>query len=229
MHERKFNHACSHCGKDSSFSIISSQFVSGETKDRQYAMLMCDSCNQIMFFIFERKDEEIRGVHGKGRIRPSSLVSDPLPRDTTENQKFLIQVHGFDIADFYPRRPYRLHEAIPQYIAQDYAEAMKCFDSSCFKATVAMCRRTMQSICKDKGADRKLMLDKQIEAVVPSDLADYSHEIRHWGNIGSHPDEDITEVKPEEARTMLEFIDLVFDRLYINPHKLRQSKEKRGK
>lgn len=232
MSERKFTHVCSHCGKEPSFSILQYELVlANEWLDNKlYAMMKCDACYEIMLFIFQNKPPERK--KDNGRI-PMPWVSSPaggsLYREKpTLEQEFSQARAGLIVVDFYPKRPYRSHEAVPKNIADDYGEALKCFDSGCYKATVAMCRRTMQAVCKDKKAP-KLPLEKQIDAVVDGELRDYSHEIRHWGNIGGHPDEDIQEVEPDEAKTMLEFISLVFDRLYIYPYKLQQSKTKRGK
>jgi hypothetical protein len=70
-------------------------------------------------------------------------------------------------------------------------------------------------------------LYQRIDSVIPQDLKDLVHEIRFWGNIGAHPDDKITNIKKEDAETILDFAEKMFWYLFIMPSEIQKTKNRR--
>lgn len=144
----------------------------------------------------------------------------------------------FDIVDTYPKYISKRHESIPEYIWIDYLEACKCYDVGAFKATVVMCRRMMQNVCLNRGANKKdsegkrISLRNQIKEAFPEKEYSLSRkiaeEIKYLGDYGAHPQDDgIDNVKAEDSKEMLDFAYSILEIAYINPWKLEKRLEKR--
>lgn len=167
----------------------------------EYSIKTCDNCGRVTYFIFHEDRE------GSRRGRRNILV---------------------ELIDYYPKRTYRGHESIPSNIAEEFGEAMVCFDNKAFESCVGMCRRALQSTCKLKKAKGK-NLQEQIDDIIPDDLKEYAHEIRLWGNIGAHPDDLIQDVTEESAKEIMDLIENMFEYLFIMPFKVKKSQERRNK
>lgn len=91
-----------------------------------------------------------------------------------------------------------------------------------------MSRRVIQRTCKKLGA-KKRVLQEQIDEAMPQELKDYAHEARLRGNIGAHPDDEIEDVSDVDALSMLEFIEHIFEYVFILLllYKRKQSLERR--
>ena len=150
------------------------------------------------------------------------------------------------ITERYPLPKYQwatYHESIPDNIRQDYAESMKCLGATAYKATVALCRRTIEAVCWNKiGDDIKkefkekdiklwMLIDKLKEkGLITEDLRQTAHEIRHLGNYGAHfQDDELDTVKIDEAREIQEFVGHLLSNLYITPYKTTKRREQREK
>jgi len=145
---------------------------------------------------------------------------------------------NFDIVDTYPKYVPERHESIPENIWSNYLEACKCNYADAFKATVVMCRRTMQNVCLNKGAKNRdsngkwISLKNQMKEAFPE--KDYSliHKladgIKYLGDYGAHPQDDgIDDVPKGDAKEMLEFAYSILEIAYINPWKITRQLEKR--
>ena len=65
--------------------------------------------------------------------------------DFPEKYEQLIHIDPKNIVNYYPKRAAAVDSSIPKEAADDFIEASKCLDIAASKATVAMCRRTLQS------------------------------------------------------------------------------------
>lgn len=121
-----------------------------------------------------------------------------------------------DVSDF--------HEAIPEKIRQDFAEANKCLYGGSNKGVVVMCRRVMQLIAIDKNAEGDKLFE-QIgslfsKGLITQSLKDTAHEIRYFGNFGAHPtDDELDNITREESRIILDLVWEFLMDLYIRPFK----------
>lgn len=120
---------------------------------------------------------------------------------------------------------------IPDAIANDFKEALRCRYVNAYNATVEMCRRAVQAACIEIGApsDRKLV--NQIDwlaqqGIITTPLKEMAHRVRLGGNLGAHPPEDPDD--PESitigdvyADAVIEFTREFFQHVYVMPARLR--------
>ena len=112
-------------------------------------------------------------------------------------------------------------DKVPELIRADYEEALGCMVEGLFKAASAMARRTVQGVCRERGADPDLKLYDQIEELaskgeLTTRLAKLAHEVRGFGNAGAHPrDDDLDEVTPEDAGKAMDFLEHLLQHIYI--------------
>ncbi len=202
MASNKFVFQCPHCKAKSTFTLIHSI----RRGRRSYAIQNCDSCDSVIFFTYET-DKEL-----------PTIMLEISPEFLHNNYK---------IIDYYPKRSYEAHEAIPLNVAEDYIEALRCFDNNAFKATVVMARRALQTTCNLKGAT-KSTLEQQVDEIIPEDMKELAHEIRQWGNLGAHPDQIIKDIIDEDAEKIIDFAEMLFKHFFILPYEVQQIKNKRN-
>ena len=138
------------------------------------------------------------------------------------------------LVDQYPKRIPKLHKSIPKRVAEDYVEAIKCFDVGANKASVVMCRRALQSSVIEKGAEKDRLVDQIDELyesqTITKDIKDWAHEIRLTGNIGAHPDEDgLQDITPKDAEELINFMEEYLNYVYIMPAKVAEKRAKKTK
>lgn len=126
----------------------------------------------------------------------------------------------------FPTKEGTTHESIPDDIAESYKQGTRCINANAPIGAVTCFRRSLQQICKNKNTTKN-KLDDQIDEVMPDSLKDVAHEIRLWGNFGAHPDDFITDVTKDDAEEIKDFIDSVFETVYITPHRVQERKNKR--
>jgi len=111
---------------------------------------------------------------------------------------------------------------IPQEIRGDYREAGKCLDAGCYKASLVMSRRALQRCLKEQGCTAHRLVDAISEAVTNGTLRKAFHplaeEIRQYGNLGAHPDDDqLANATRESAKKVLDFTALIIHDFYEIP------------
>jgi len=141
----------------------------------------------------------------------------------------------YPLADFESKN---YHEAIPEKVREDIAEAETCLYADAYKGAVVMFRRAVQNIILDKIDDpeiKKKKLWEQIdrlftEGLVTKDLKESAHEIRHFGNFGAHPtDDELDQTTKEDADAIEQLTFELIGAIYITPFKTKQMQEKRLK
>ncbi|MCC8936882.1 DUF4145 domain-containing protein [Bradyrhizobium sp. Arg68] len=118
---------------------------------------------------------------------------------------------------------------IPQPIRKDYFEACAIRALSP-KASATLIRRCLQGMIRDFcGISKSRLIDEIKElrtrvddgkapAGVQHDTVDAIDHVRGIGNIGAHMEADINvivDVDPDEAQTLIELTELLFDEWYI--------------
>jgi hypothetical protein len=82
---------------------------------------------------------------------------------------------------------------IPEAIAADFKEALRCLWVDAYNATAEMCRRAMEASCIDLGApiSERWLEDKidwlESQRKITPFLRDVAHKIRLGGNRAAHP------------------------------------------
>lgn len=133
--------------------------------------------------------------------------------------------------DRYPKKTIKAHKSIPEEVARDYKEAVRCHDVTAPRAAVAMFRRALQSSAIERGV-RKGDLFEQINElesrqIITRQLSEWAHTIRAFGNIGAHPDEDgLQDVTSEDADEITRFMEKYLDYVYVMPYELARTRER---
>lgn len=125
---------------------------------------------------------------------------------------------------------------IPEPIREDYYEACKIRDLSP-KASATLIRRCLQGMIRDFAGIKKNSLNNEITALkdaITDRTADHSitpesveaiDHIRTIGNIGAHMEKDINtiiDVDPDEASTLIEVTEMLFEEWYGDRHRRRE-------
>lgn len=119
---------------------------------------------------------------------------------------------------------------IPEEVFADYKEALKCKSIGANRASCAMFRRALQSALIELGANGGEDLIKQIDSLtgLPTDIKDWTHQIRIFGNWGAHPDKDqLKEVDENDVAEAHDFTSKFFVYTFIMPRKVVESKKRR--
>lgn len=111
-------------------------------------------------------------------------------------------------------------EYIPECIRADYEEACAIVDLSP-KASATLSRRCLQGMIRDFWNIHKNTLFDEIEALegqVPATQKQVIHSLRQIGNIGAHPEDDVSlivDIIPEDAGKLIKIIELLMKQWYI--------------
>lgn|SRR6266566_2944339 len=119
-----------------------------------------------------------------------------------------------------------LSEDIPLAVRTDFQEAIRAEWIRAYKATVLMCRRSLQTSCdmeKASGNDLYTQIDDLVaKQKITQPLKDMAHRIRLLGKKGAHGDySDIDDsITPQDASDAITFMRHYFEHVYILPAKL---------
>jgi hypothetical protein len=126
----------------------------------------------------------------------------------------------------------RIAAEIPQNVAEDFKEALRCRFVDAHNATVEMCRRAVQASCIGLKAPSDQKLVKQIDwlaenGIITTPLKDMAHRVRLGGNLGAHPPEDpddptAIDIGPEYSDAVVEFTRDFFQHVYVMPERLKK-------
>jgi hypothetical protein len=123
-------------------------------------------------------------------------------------------------------------DSIPLRIREDVAEALRCYYAKAYRSVVVMCRRALQDIALGKKVEA-VELPGQIRAMrttglITESLFNASHEIRHFGGFGAHPQDDgLDQVSRADADIVFEFVSQMLTHIYIMPAKTKELARKR--
>ena len=128
------------------------------------------------------------------------------------------------LQQIYPAGTYEIepNAKISKAIRDDYREAGLCLGAGCFKASMVMSRRVLQRCLKEQGCNQHKLVDAINHAVEHDILRKAFHpvatEIREYGNLGAHPDDDQLEnANKQNAEQVFEFARLLIHEFYEVP------------
>jgi len=140
-----------------------------------------------------------------------------------------------NIEGIFPYGSYELDTSvdIDDEIRNDFREAGLCLSAGCYKASMVMSRRVLQRLLKEQGCTKHRLADAIQEAINNGILRKAFHEIateiREYGNLGAHPDDDqLSNANTEKAETILSFSRLLIEEFYQIPaaaQKLRKDRQ----
>ncbi|MFT9267022.1 DUF4145 domain-containing protein [Oenococcus sp.] len=122
---------------------------------------------------------------------------------------------------------YKLPNYVPECIRQDYEEAYSIVGFSP-RASATLSRRAIQEMIRDKfpdkiSSERKNLAQEMddIQSILSAREKDALVSLRHLGNIGAHPENDIdviVDIDPSDAQTVLKLIEYFIKKWYVEPH-----------
>lgn len=203
---------CPHCSCPSAFVQVSSVVHESRllqenpnnplfTLHKYWAVLRCQGCNRYIIGAVSRKQQQ--------------------------------PMHECDYLEHFPlgRPDDTVPSEIPENIAMDFKEALRCRWVDAYNATAEMCRRAIEASCIEQNAPVDKTLNDQIdwlfsEGKITKSLKDMAHKIRLGGNRGAHPPENPLEpeivIGPEYADAVIEFTRDYFQYVYVNPKRLQR-------
>lgn len=117
---------------------------------------------------------------------------------------------------------------VPKNIRQDYEEACAIVDLSP-KASATLSRRCLQAMIRDfwniKGKKRLVDEIDALKDEIQADQWEILNCIRRLGNIGAHPEADVSliiDINPEDAQKLISVIELLIKQWYIDRHEKEQ-------
>jgi hypothetical protein len=174
--------------------------VNGQHKHKSCAVFSCPRCKKFIL----------------GVVRWDSLLSTQAGAILQYEASYPV-----DCDDF-------VDEHISDKVAKDFREALRCCSVQAYNATAEMCRLALERCCIEKGAQRDVQLDKQIDYLAAPEqdvlggrLRKLAHKIRLGGARAAHPEED-REVTEAEADALIEFSKQFFSEIYVLPSKLEE-------
>lgn len=117
----------------------------------------------------------------------------------------------------------RVAEEVPEDVASDFREALRCRWVNAYNATVEMCRRALEASCLEQGAPEDLVLAKMIDWVhgegkITTPLKEMAHKIKLGGNRGAHPSDRT--IIADDADAVIEFTKEYFHHVYVMPKRM---------
>jgi hypothetical protein len=191
----------------------------GNNTGWHYRTALCPECKQMTIELSPPLSQELREQLGnKVKNTNMHLMGNVSDRFVQSNSEWR-QVHPIG-SNRGPVSP-----EVPPPIAADYVEACNVLPIS-VKASAALSRRCLQVMLREQGyKDKDLwqQIDKLLNAgVLPTHIQTTVDAIRHFGNFGAHPINDITtlqviDVQSGEAEWCLAILEALFDHFYVRP------------
>ena len=111
---------------------------------------------------------------------------------------------------------------VPASIRQDVQEAANCLAVGAVNASAVMCRRAIERLAKSLGIRVKprqnlygILIKLRDQGYVDEALFAAMKEIKDWGNVGAHADEE-DELGFDKVRRVLELVRQVIGYVYSN-------------
>ncbi len=111
-------------------------------------------------------------------------------------------------------------------IEKEIEEALGCLSVSAFNGFAAVCRRAIQAICTNLGADATTKVKGQVEEMIHltglgKEWKELALQIMLSGHDGSHP--HLPEMNAERAGVLLSLLRDLTYQLYTRPGKVKEA------
>jgi hypothetical protein len=178
-----------------------------QSAKHQPASIRCPACKQYGTLDFLSVDDFVTEVPGFGGMLVFGQRRCPNPE--CRKHVFII-IDAGKVAIAYP--PERLDfdsTNIPVAVKNAFEESIACHSQQCFVASAIMVRKTLEELCRDKGAagnnlkERIRALGKNI--VLPQELLAGADNLRLLGNDAAHIEsQEYLQVGKEEVELAIE-------------------------
>ncbi|TCD54418.1 DUF4145 domain-containing protein [Alloscardovia theropitheci] len=164
---------------------------------------------------------------------PNIAVTEPLvpEYDYSFSAPDFIEAGGIRIIQWYPDFPYgKEYKNVPEAISSAASEAYSCFSIRSYRACILMARSALEAICKQHHIEKGSLANKieklSQETNMSSLVTEQANEIRYFGNEMAHG--DFTQpVDEDDAKDILDLMDIIIDYVYQQPEQLAALKERR--
>lgn len=196
--------------------------------------IRCPACTQRATL------DELLNVHdmfvGVANLGSVGFGQRRCPNPTCRKHVFVI-FRGSNILRSYPAERLDFDSTdIPDPVKNAFEEAIACHSDQCFVAAAMMVRKTLEELCRDKGATGD-NLKKKIEAlgsviIIPKELLQGADDLRLLGNDAAHIESrEYEKVGKEEVELAIEFTKELLKAVYQYTsllEKLRALKKAKG-
>lgn len=138
------------------------------------------------------------------------------------------------VEKIYPIGKFELdvNASIPQEIRDEFREAGLCLGTGCYKASLVMSRRVLQRCLKEQGCAQRNLVDAinhaKSEGILRSSFHAIADEIREYGNLGAHPDDDqLSNANQDSAQQVLDFTRMLIHEFYEVPQSIDRLRRNR--
>jgi hypothetical protein len=204
-----FRGTCPHCGHKTNFPTITNYHMEMRSSmaHRIIAAARCIGCREYILAIVKTDDNRNSGNYGT----------------------WIYEAH-------YPlgKPQEELPDGIPDGIAGDFKEALRCQFVEAYSATAEMCRRAIEASCLDLGAPYNEVLEDMIDwleekRIITPILKEVAHKVRLGGNRGAHPWKvgqpvakpiPVIVIEKEHAEAIVNFSVHFLQHVYVIPNQL---------
>jgi HEPN domain-containing protein len=131
-------------------------------------------------------------------------------------------IGGWDGEDYWPDNAKR-----------HWKQAHNAVNRGDYDAAVVMARSAVQAIVRDKKAKKGDLYheinDLVVRGMIPNIVGELAHEVRELAKPSAHPTEDEKPVEAQDAREIVEFLDILLEYGYDLPHKINEHRKRQGK
>jgi Domain of unknown function (DUF4145) len=204
-----FRGRCPHCGDTATFTTVTNLYVEPDYRDipvRLIAPARCVGCRKCILAIVKR-DRELGSDYSSWEYEGHYPLGKP--DDSVDKE-------------------------IPENIALDFSEALRCQWVRAYNGTAEMCRRAVESSCINLGAPYSKVLQEMIDWLyskgrITEGLKNVAHQIRLGGDRAAHPPEDpglpnkyepAIVIESDHAAAIVEFTRHFLNHVYVIPRRL---------
>jgi len=119
---------------------------------------------------------------------------------------------------------------VPSTVRDEIEEALNCLSVSAYNGFAALCRRAVQAICVELGADGSTRVAKQIAQMsdmvgLDSEMKGLVKQVMLTGHDGAHP--QLPEVDSERASLLLSLLQDMTYEIYTRSGNIKKAAELR--
>lgn len=205
----------------------------------------CPNCNVTVQLIPSRVSGSIytsSGVKIRGailedsglthRVSPSYHVSAyfdlegaqyRIAKCTSCNHEFVAE--RFSDRVLWPLPNMAVSEDIPGNIRQMFIEAQKAYAVGAETASLLAARTALIRMLRDQSCSS--FIELRDNGKLTQLLYEQANEIRLWATMTGHEEVSEDNPTPEDVKQLLDYLDILFDTLYVQPVRLKEIRDRR--
>ncbi len=134
-----------------------------------------------------------------------------------------------DPCRIYPPQDKQVNQSFPRPIKNTYQEALLCYKAKAYTASVIMCRKTLEEICKEHGINSKKDLYTDLrkmkeKGIIESRLFEWAEALRNLGNEAAH---DNVTISSQDAKDIIEFTNALLEYVFTFNDKFNEFNKRR--